>query len=346
MRILILGAREVRELLPYGECADVMRDVLAAFARGEVQQPLRTILRPDGASSLMALMPSYRPGDPVAYGLKAICITPGNPAIGLDTHQGIVLLSSAQTGEPLAVLNASAVTEIRTAAVSAVATALLARPDAGVLAIIGTGAQARAHLHAIAGSRALTEIRVAGRDHARAVRFAESVPGPGPGPASPGRGQAGPGGTRAWPAVVACTSAREAVTGAGIIVTATSSAEPVLQHGWLTAGAHINAVGACVPAARELDTATMAAAAVFADSRESVSSEAGDYLLALAEGAIRPDHVRAEIGELLAGQAPGRRSAQEITVFESLGLAVEDLAAAAHAYEKARALGAGSWAEF
>lgn len=344
MRILILGAREVHELLPYGECADVMRDVLAAFARGEVQQPLRTVLRPDGASSLMALMPSYRPGDPVAYGLKAICITPGNPAIGLDTHQGIVLLSSAQTGEPLAVLNASAVTEIRTAAVSAVATALLARPDAGVLAIIGTGAQARAHLHAIAGSRALTEIRVAGRDHARAVRFAESVPGPGP--ASPGRDQAGPGGTRAGPAVVACASAREAVTGAGIIVTATSSAQPVLQHGWLTAGAHINAVGACVPSARELDAATMAAAAVFADSRESVSSEAGDYLLALAEGAIRPGHVRAEIGELLAGEAPGRSSAQEITVFESLGLAVEDLAAAAYAYGKARALGAGSWAEF
>ncbi len=136
------------------------------------------------------------------------------------------------------------------------------------------------------------------------------------------------------------------MTGAGIIVTATSSAEPVLQHGWLTAGAHINAVGACVPAARELDAATMAAAALFADSRASVSSESGDYLLALAEGAIRPDHVRAEIGELLAGQAPGRGSAQEITVFESLGLAVEDLAAAAHAYGKARALGAGSWAEF
>ncbi len=201
MPILILGAREVRELLPYGECADVMRDVLAAFARGEVQQPLRTIVRPDGASSMMALMPSYRPGDAVAYGLKAICITPGNPALGLDTHQGIVLLSSARTGEPLAVLNASAVTEIRTAAVSAVATALLARPDAGVLAIIGTGAQARAHLHAIAGSRALTEIRVAGRDHARAVRFAESVSGPGA--ASAGRDQAGPGGTRAGPAVVA-----------------------------------------------------------------------------------------------------------------------------------------------
>jgi len=335
VRILILGAREVHTLLPYDKCADAMREVLAAFARGEVHQPLRSVLRPEGANGLMALMPSYRPGEAAAYGLKAICITPGNPAIGLDTHQGIVLLSSAQTGEPLGVLNASAVTEIRTAAVSAVATALLARPDADVLAIIGTGAQARAHLHAIARSRALTQIRVAGREHARAIRFAESV-----------RDQATHAQDRAMPPVVACSSAREAVAGAGIIVTATSSAQPVLERGWLAAGAHINAVGACVPAARELDAATIAGATLFADSRESVSSEAGDYLLALAEGAIGPGHIRAEIGEILAGTAHGRSGDDEITVFESLGLAIEDLAAAALVYRRAVESGVGSWADF
>ena len=141
-------------------------------------------------------------------------------------------------------------------------------------------------------------------------------------------------------------SAADAVAGAGIVVTATSSAEPVLHRDWLAPGAHVNAVGACVPQARELDTETMAAAAVFTDSRESAASEAGDYVLARAAGAIGPDHIRAEIGEVLAGTAPGRADEAEITVFESLGLAVEDLAAAALAYRKAAELGTGSWVEF
>jgi ornithine cyclodeaminase len=328
MKILIVSGSDVHELLSYGECAEVLRDALAARARGEVCQPLRTVIRPGDRAGLMALMPAYWPGTDPAYGLKAICIFGGNPAIGLDAHQGVVLLSSTRTGEPLAILNASAITEIRTAAVSAVATALLARPDATELAIIGTGVQARAHLLAISGSRPLTGIRVAGRDHARAARFASQLQ------------------ASAGAAVTACASAREAVAGAGLIVTATSAAEPVLQRGWLAAGTHINAVGACLPHTRELDSATMADAALFADSRESVRGEAGDYLLALAEGAIGPDHVRAEIGELLTGDAAGRSSDQEITVFESLGLAVEDLAAAAYVYGKASRLGAGVLADF
>jgi ornithine cyclodeaminase len=328
MKILIVSGSDVHELLSYGECAEVLRDALAARARGEVCQPLRTVIRPGDRAGLMALMPAYWPGTDPAYGLKAICIFGGNPAIGLDAHQGVVLLSSTRTGEPLAILNASAITEIRTAAVSAVATALLARPDATELAIIGTGVQARAHLLAISGSRPLTGIRVAGRDHARAARFASQLQ------------------ASAGAAVTACASAREAVAGAGLVVTATSAAEPVLQRGWLAAGTHINAVGACLPHTRELDSATMADAALFADSRESVRGEAGDYLLALAEGAIGPDHVRAEIGELLTGDAAGRSSDQEITVFESLGLAVEDLAAAAYVYGKASRLGAGVLADF
>ena len=328
MKILIVSGSDVHELLSYGECAEVLRDALAARARGEVCQPLRTVIRPGDRAGLMALMPAYWPGTDPAYGLKAICIFGGNPAIGLDAHQGVVLLSSTRTGEPLAILNASAITEIRTAAVSAVATGLLARPDATELAIIGTGVQARAHLLAISGSRPLTGIRVAGRDHAKAARFADLMQ------------------ASAGVPVIACASAREAVAGAGLIVTATSAAEPVLQRDWLAAGTHINAVGACLPHTRELDSATMADAALFADSRESVRGEAGDYLLALAEGAIGPDHVRAEIGELLTGDASGRSSDQEITVFESLGLAVEDLAAAAYVYGKASRLGAGSLADF
>src|SRR5215470_2650989 len=230
--------------------------------------------------------------------------------------------------------NASAVTEIRTAAVSAVATALLARDGASTLAIVGTGVQARSHLAAIAATRRLDEVRIAGTSPAKAAKFAGDVA-----PAA----LAGAG-APAVP-VVACESARDAVAGAGIVVTATSSPVPVMSRDWLAPGTHVNAVGACVPAARELDTATVADAALFADSRESMLAESGDYLLAAAEGAVGPDHIRAEIGDLMAGLAPGlgRGNADEITIFESLGLAVEDLAAATAAYRIAQAKGAGIW---
>jgi ornithine cyclodeaminase len=312
------------------------------------------VLRPDGAAGLMALMPSYQSGRHAGYGLKAICITPGNPAAGLDSHQGIVLLSSPDTGQPLAVLNASAVTEIRTAAVSAVATDLLAAPGAGVLAIVGTGVQARSHLMAIAATRPLREVRVAGSGPGRAARFAAEVAPAALAEAASqaSTSQAGDGQPTAVP-VVACDSAEQAVAGADIVVTATSSAEPVLHRDWLAPGTHVNAVGACLPHARELDTATVAAAGLYADSRQSVLAEAGDYLLAAAEGAVGPGHIRAEIGDLLldpggAGKHSGlgRRDPAEITVFESLGLAIEDLSAAIVAYQAARERGLGSLVSF
>jgi ornithine cyclodeaminase/alanine dehydrogenase-like protein (mu-crystallin family) len=326
--VLVLSARDVRRVLPFAECAAAMRTALTALAAGEASQPLRTVVRPHGAAGTMMLMPSYRQGADPVYALKALCLTPSNPAAGLDVHQGIVLLSAAGTGEPLAVLNASAVTEIRTAAVSAVATELLARPEADVLAIIGTGVQARSHLLAIAASRPLAEIRVAGRERAHAEALAESVQ---PETVVPVR---------------ACGSAAEAVSGAGLVVTATSSPVPVIDRAWLTEGTHVNAVGAHTAGTRELDSRTVADAAFFADSRESVCSESGDYLLALADGLIGADHIRAELGEVLTGAAPGRSGPQEITVFESLGLAVEDLAAAALAYQRAVAGGLGQEVEF
>jgi len=324
VKLLVLASRHVHELLTYRECAEVMRAALAARARGQIQQPLRTIVRPRDAAGFMALMPAYSPA--AGYGLKAICITPGNPAVGKDAHQGGVLLFDVSTGEPRALVNASAVTEIRTAATSAVATDLLARPDAAELAIIGIGVQGRAHAHAIAAARELAGIRLAGRDLARTQAVAAEL-----------AGQLG------LP-VSAHDDAATAVAGAGIVVTATTATEPVLRREWLAPGAHVNAVGAYTPTTRELDTATMAEAAVFADSRESVSSEAGDFLIAKREGADNP--VRAELGELITGTAPGRADDGEITVFESLGLAAEDLAAASFLYDKAARLGAGTAAEF
>jgi ornithine cyclodeaminase/alanine dehydrogenase-like protein (mu-crystallin family) len=327
VKILVLADHHVHELLPFGECADVMREALAELARGRIQQPLRTIVRPRDAAGFMGLMPAYSPD--AGYGLKALCITPGNPAIGKDAHQGGVLLFDVHTGEPLALVNASAVTEIRTAATSAVATGLLARPGPehpAELAIIGTGVQARAHAHALAATRRLAGIRLAGRDLARARAVAGELAG------------------QLNVPVVAHGAVRDAVDGADIIVTATSSPRPVLRREWLAPGTHVNAVGACVPGDREIDTATMAEAALFADSRESVRNEAGDYLLAEAEGMVNP--VRAELGELLTGTAPGRADDDEITVFESLGLAAEDLAAASYLYQKASRLGAGTAADF
>jgi len=332
--LLVLSAADVHTVLGYAECAAAMRGALSALAVGRAQQPLRTVVQPAGAAGLVALMPSYLADDGAsAYGLKAICITPGNPAAGLDTHQGVVLLSDGRTGEPLAILNASAVTEIRTAAVSVVATELLARTDAATLAVVGAGVQARSHILALDTARRLTEIRVASRDPVGAERLTASV-----------RGE-----TRAI--VRACSSAREAVTGADIIVTATSSATPVLHRDWIAPGTHINAVGACVPDARELDSATVGAGVLFADRRDSLFAESGDYRLAAADGAAGPDSVRAELGQLLLEVADGRRDDGEITIFESLGLAVEDLSAATLAYQKAlqakeASAPVGSWVSF
>jgi ornithine cyclodeaminase len=299
MGLLILGHDDVVAALPPDPCAEAMAEALAAHARGEAFFPLRNVAAPPGANGFIGLMPGWRgdhDGGAAAFALKAIVLIPSNPARGLDTHQGTVTLFDGETGVPTAILDASAVTEIRTAAVTAVATRTLARPDARVLAILGAGVQARSHLAALSW---LPSVRVFSRssEHARALADSD-------------------------PRAVAVGSAEEAVRGADIVVTATSSREPVLDRDWLAPGAHVNAVGASMPAAREIDVATVAASVLFCDSRESLRNEAGEFMLALKEGAIAgEDHVRAELGEVLAGQAPGRQGESELTLFRSLGLA-------------------------
>lgn len=305
-----------------------MREALLKLAAGEVHQPLRTIVRPPGAAGVLGLMPSYISGEQAAYGLKTVCVFPGNPAKGKDAHQGAVLLFSAETGELLALMNASAITAIRTAAVSGVATDLLAREDASSLAIIGAGVQARTHLIAMAEVRALKRCRVASRTIAHAKQFAEEMSGNVPFAIEP------------------VETVEEALDGADLIATVTNAKEPVVRREWISPGVHLNVVGSSTPMTREVDTATIAAACLFVDRRESTINEAGDYLFAAREGAIGPDHIRAELGEVLTGAQPGRSSPDEITLFKSLGLAVEDLAAANHLYKKARELNAGTWIEF
>lgn len=323
-QLLVLSEADVIELLPMSECIGVMRDALISLSSGEVHQPLRNVIRAPGASGFFGLMPAYRGGEAPVYGLKEVCVFPGNPARGLDTHLGGVLLHSGETGELLAIMNASAITAIRTAAVSAVATDLLARKEASTLAIIGAGVQARSHLEAIPVIRDIREIRVFSRTPSRAESLRSA------------------GGDR----VRISASVEEAVRGADIVVTATSAREPVLSRDWIADGTHINAVGSSIATARELDSATVAAASLFVDRRESTINESGDYLFALREGAIGETHIRAEIGELLLGKAAGRTREDEITLFKSLGLAIEDVAAAAYLYEKAKATGSGSWTDF
>jgi len=328
MKILVLDNRAIRELLPMTECIELMADALAALARGEVYQPLRTIIRPPEARGLLGLMPAYRAGEQGAFGLKAICVFPENPAKGKDAHQGAVMLFSRETGELLALMNASEITAIRTAAVSAVATRLLAREDAQQLAIIGAGVQARTHLTALAAVRTIKHARVAARNIEHAHQLVREMQ---PNFSFP---------------IEAVETNEQAVRDADMIVTATSSLEPVISKDWISPGAHINAIGTHSPNSREIDGATMAAARIFTDRGESALNEAGDYLLAAKEGLVTPASILAEIGELLIGTKPGRTSPTEITLFKSLGLAIEDVVSADYLYNKALSQNAGTWLDF
>ncbi len=328
MEVVVLSHDDVVSLLPMSECIDLMSDALSALARGEVTNPLRSVVRPEGTGHFFGLMPAYRGGENPAYALKAVCIFPENPKRGLDAHQGAVLLHSAEDGRVLAIMNASAITAIRTAAVSGLATKLLARDDAAELAIVGTGVQAKAHLDAMAAAAGFERVRIAGRTPSKARAFVSEL-------SSKYRFH-----------MEAMDRAEDAVRGADVIVTATNSAEPVLRRAWVKSGAHINAVGSCSPKKRELDTETVAASKFFVDRRESALNEAGDYVIPASEGAIGPGHIRAEIGQILIGQEPGRRHPEEITVFESQGLAVEDLAAAQFLYRKALQERAGARVNF
>ena len=328
--MLVLSHDQVLEALSPEECADAMSEVLVATARGETYMPLRMIIGPPGASGLMGLMPAWRgqsTREQSVFSLKALCVIPDNPARRLDTHQGVVALFDGEIGVPLAILDASAVTAVRTAAVSAVATAALAREDARVLAILGAGVQARSHVKALLRVREFEEVRVyaPNHDHAHAViNSIEHAPGSG------------------TLAAQVTSTAREAIVGADVVVTATSSRTPVLELEWLSPGTHINAIGASTPTSCELTAATVAACALYADSRESIRNEAGEFRATIEQGLIGEDHVRAELGEVLAGLRPGRETDGQITIFRSLGLAVEDLAAAQHAVRTAARLGLGT----
>ncbi len=306
-------------------CVELMTEALETLGRGEAINPLRWGMHvPD--LGLLGMMPGYLES-PSVLGLKVVAVFPGNHGTEFDSHQGLVVLFETEHGLPVAIMDASEITAIRTAAASGVATRLLAREDAHDLAILGSGVQARTHLEAMLVVRDVGRARVYSRNEARRTAFAARES------------------ERHGIPVEAVESAREAVEGADLICTTTSAREPVVMGDWIAPGAHINAVGSSIRSTRELDTDAVAMSRLFVDRRESTVNEAGDFLFPKDEGAIDEGHIVGEIGEILLGEVNGRGSPDEITLFKSLGLAVEDLASAHYVLERACAEGVGTRVE-
>ena len=307
-----MDKRQVLRRLSMAGCIGLMRTVLQDDAEGKSRQYLRTVT-PLPGNNLLGFMPAYL-GTGDYFGAKVITVFPGNHQAGLPSHQGSVLLFDTEHGALRFMADGDAITQIRTGAVSAVATDLLARPDAKRLALLGAGAQGRSHLEAMALVRRLTEVTVWDVRPENARRFAAEMA------------------EKAGCPIRACSCAEEAVRDADIICTLTPSPTPVLESSWVKPGAHINAVGACSATARELSSDLVARCLLYGDSIESVEKESGDYLIPLSEGVIQKGHLRGTIGQLLCGETTGRTSAQDVTLFDALGLAIEDVACAKYLY--------------
>lgn len=317
--VLVLGDSDVEALLDLGSCIDTLAEAMAGMARGDYFQPLRMKAQSADLDNRMVFMPARLAGDQPVWGVKSIVVSPLNANRGIDSHQGVVLLHDGDTGVLRAIVGAAAITAARTAAMSALACRTLARPDVATVALLGAGVQGRVHAEALRVVYPDAEIRIWSRSDGPARQVAGLVDGR------------------------AVGDVRGAIVGADVICTVTRAATPLFGLADLAAGAHITAAGSSIPTTRELDAATVAASAFFVDRRESAVNESGEYLAALREGAIEgPDHVAAEIGEVLAGLHPGRTGADQLTVYKSLGLGVQDVAAARLVVERARTLGVGT----
>ncbi len=306
---LWLTEADVREVLSLPEVIGAMESALAAFSARSVVQPVRTAIELRDRE-FFALMPAYDPNHEL-LGAKLVLVVPRNAAKGLHTHLAAISLFNPATGELLAVMDGRWITEIRTAAVSAVSVRHIARPDASVLAILGSGVQARSHLQALMQVRKFQTIRAWSPTLENLRLFAAEF------------------------SIEAAESAQEAVRGADVVVVATSSVTPAIANDWVAPGAHVIAIGACRPSQRELDPALVARSRLIVDSREAALKESGDVI------PFGPDHIKAELGDVIADHAKGRTSPDEVTIFKSLGLAIEDVAAAGLAYRSAKAAGRG-----
>jgi alanine dehydrogenase len=320
--MLLLSESDVRQLLSMDDLIQTMESALAEFSSGRVQQPLRTVLEVGPSHAFFGVMPAFMPASG-ALGTKVVTVFGGNSAVGLPTHLATILLMDSSTGELLAVMDGRYITEARTAAVSAVSTRLLARGDAGVLAILGSGVQARSHLRAFSHVRALRDVRVWSPSAIHRREFADEMHREIAVPISP------------------VATVKEAVDGADLVVLATAAREPILRSEWIADGTHIAAVGACRPDHREMDTELVKRARVFVDSRTGALAEAGDLVVPIRAGAIDATHIAGELGQLASGAVAGRQAPGDVTLFKSLGMAVEDVAAAHLVYERATERGLG-----
>lgn len=323
--MLVLSRSDVESLLDPLELIDAVAAAMADLSAGSASMPNRIGALVPEREGLLAAMPGYVPSAG-ALTVKLVSLFPRNAGGPLPTHQALVAAFDPETGEPVAVLDGTAITALRTGAASALSTRLLARPDARVLAIVGTGVQARSHARTVPLVREFEELRVAGRRQEEAERLAGELRGEG----LPAR---------------ACGSYEEAIRGADVVCAATHSLEPVVRRDWLGAGTHVTSVG-YNPAGRELDDATVVEARVFVESRASAlapqPSGANDLTQPIATGLISADHVVAEIGELVEGSVPGRTSPEEITLYKSVGVAVQDAAATALVLARAAAASVGT----
>jgi ornithine cyclodeaminase/alanine dehydrogenase-like protein (mu-crystallin family) len=325
--LLVVNGADVRRALPMSECIDAVDRAMRSLSDLGADVPLRTIMQLPGGRNFFGVMPGYL-DDPRGLGAKILTVFPDNAKRGLPSHVGLAVLFDTETGMPLAVMNAADITAIRTAAASAVATRVLARKEASSLAIIGTGEQAATHLEAISKVRTLRTIRIWGRSADKAQRLAEEV------------------GARLGQTIEVAKTAQEAVNEVEIVCTVTGAPEPVLNGAWLSPGAHVNLVGASGFIGREADDAVVSRSRFFVDSRATARAEASELKHAINSGVVTESHVLGEIGEVLSGSVPGRISDQDITVYKSLGNAVQDLAAAHVVYDRAAKEGIGTRVTF
>jgi ornithine cyclodeaminase/alanine dehydrogenase-like protein (mu-crystallin family) len=332
MYFRLLNEADVAGLLSIDELVDAMKGALVQFSTGKVVQPVRAVLPVGTARSFFGVMPaalSEHGGagashpHAAAIGAKLVTVFPGNASRELPTHMATILLFSAETGALVAVLDGRYITEARTAAVSAVSAVALARDETETLAIVGSGVQARSHVTALETVFDLGEIRVWSRDTVHVGDFIDEMT-----PITKG-------------ALAGAASAEHAVRDADLIVLATSSPEPVIRNEWVKDGAHVISVGACRPTEREMDPALVARGVLYVDSREAALVESGDVVMGIREGRFAASHIAGELGAVIAGTAPGRRSPRDVTIFKSLGLAVEDVVTADLIYRRAVAMDVG-----
>lgn len=325
--VLVIGEHDVAELLPMRACIDLLQSAFAELDRDGFVQPVRLVAWKPQRDGAVAAMPGWM-GAPDAMGAKLISVFPQNREAGLDSHQGLVALFDTRNGALLAVLHAGAITAIRTAAVSGMATRLLANGDASRLAILGSGVQARTHLRAMLEVRPIESVRVWSRTAEHAHAMASEY------------------GRNLDISVRSVSTVRDAVADADIVCTTTASRQVILHGEWLQNGTHVNAAGASVPGFRELDSDAIARGRIFVDSRESALAEADEIRIAITEGRIAESHIAGTLAELARGAVPPRNGAADVTIFKSCGMAIEDLAAARYIYDRALERGHGTRVPF